>query len=324
MSCFTDTLPPSQADLLWDNVQFLGDPEPGEEEEEDESPQVFLLSGWGEPGSAISDTTDEQRRRQWTCWVAAHRTRYLPSEEGSDMPRRKLIIVEFELESDLFNPLYPTSGTPTNSDSSSPIPRTRSGAGSSGSSNTQQTGRDKWAFSSDGTTPSDSTPQQQGERADTVATLPQPGEMVERTEEEWVPSAEAIINSTTSRSRPLRSLERMRRFNRNNVNSERSLVAGHRNMGHGVGTMDVFTVLQEINEQLRKALDLLQLLEIVVGIVKDLTQFHRVLCYQFDDAWNGQVVAELVDWGQTRDLYQGLHFPAADIPAQVRLPSSTL
>ena len=39
---------------------------------------------------------------------------------------------------------------------------------------------------------------------------------------------------------------------------------------------------------------------------------------QFDENWNGQVVAELVDYKQTRDLYRGLHFPASDIPAQAR------
>ena len=39
---------------------------------------------------------------------------------------------------------------------------------------------------------------------------------------------------------------------------------------------------------------------------------------QFDEEWNGQVVAELVDWTATKDLYRGLHFPASDIPAQAR------
>ena len=58
-------------------------------------------------------------------------------------------------------------------------------------------------------------------------------------------------------------------------------------------------------------------LKVVVGVIKDLTQFHRVLVYQFDELWNGQVVAELVDWKQTHELYRGLHFPASDIPAQV-------
>jgi light-regulated signal transduction histidine kinase (bacteriophytochrome) len=82
--------------------------------------------------------------------------------------------------------------------------------------------------------------------------------------------------------------------------------------------MDVFAVMAQINEQLGDAPDLPAFLQIVVGVIKDLSQFHRVLVYQFDDVWNGQVVAELVDWSKTRDLYRGLHFPAADIPAQVR------
>ena len=40
--------------------------------------------------------------------------------------------------------------------------------------------------------------------------------------------------------------------------------------------------------------------------------------YQFDDSWNGQTVAELVDWSKTHDLYMGLNFPASDIPKQAR------
>ena len=82
--------------------------------------------------------------------------------------------------------------------------------------------------------------------------------------------------------------------------------------------MDVFAVMAQINEQLGAAADLEGFLRVVVGIIKDLTQFHRVLVYQFDENWNGQTVAELVDWTMTHDLYRGLHFPAADIPAQAR------
>ena len=75
--------------------------------------------------------------------------------------------------------------------------------------------------------------------------------------------------------------------------------------------------MAQINEQLGSAPDLDTFLKIVVGVIKDLTQFHRVLVYQFDEMWNGKVVAELVDWSQSHDLYRGLHFPAGDIPAQV-------
>ncbi len=43
--------------------------------------------------------------------------------------------------------------------------------------------------------------------------------------------------------------------------------------------MDALTVFSQINEQLSKALGLTRLLETVVGVVKDLTQFHHVLVY---------------------------------------------
>ena len=83
--------------------------------------------------------------------------------------------------------------------------------------------------------------------------------------------------------------------------------------------MDVFSVMAQVNEQLGAANDLESFYNVIVGVIKDLTQFHRVLVYQFDEVWNGKVVAELVDWNQTHDLYRGLHFPATDIPAQVWL-----
>ena len=82
--------------------------------------------------------------------------------------------------------------------------------------------------------------------------------------------------------------------------------------------MDVFTVISQINEQLGAANDLETFLKVAVGVIKDLTQFHRVLIYQFDESFNGQVVSELVDWSQTHDLYRGLHFPKGDIPQQAR------
>lgn len=93
--------------------------------------------------------------------------------------------------------------------------------------------------------------------------------------------------------------------------------ARNRRGGGAVGMMDVFAVMAQMNEQLGAAPDLDSFLQVIVGIIKDLTQFHRVLVYQFDEAWNGKVVAELVDWTMTHDLFKGLHFPAQDIPAQV-------
>jgi hypothetical protein len=156
-------------------------------------------------------------------------------------------------------------------------------------------------------------------------------------DETWYPNAEDVLESTTSYSKPLRALERMRRMNRTEGSFRRSGPGsgisgsdgsgGSRRGGRGrarrgrqagIGTMDIFAVLAQVNDQLSSAPNLEAFLKVVVGVIKDLTQFHRVLVYQFDESWNGQVVAELVDWRQTHDLYKGLHFPAADIPAQAR------
>jgi hypothetical protein len=38
---------PLPSQHLWDNSQFLGDPNLEEEDDEDEHPQIFLLSGMG-------------------------------------------------------------------------------------------------------------------------------------------------------------------------------------------------------------------------------------------------------------------------------------
>lgn len=70
--------------------------------------------------------------------------------------------------------------------------------------------------------------------------------------------------------------------------------------------------------QLSSAPDLDTFLKVAVGILKELTGFHRVMIYKFDENWNGQVVTELVDSSATKDLYKGLNFPASDIPKQAR------
>lgn len=84
------------------------------------------------------------------------------------------------------------------------------------------------------------------------------------------------------------------------------------------GAMQVFDIMSQVQEQLASASNLDTFLKILVGIVKELTGFHRVMIYQFDQSHNGKVVAELVDKAMTRDLYMGLHFPASDIPRQAR------
>ncbi|MGM0553689.1 MAG: diguanylate cyclase [Pseudomonadota bacterium] len=58
------------------------------------------------------------------------------------------------------------------------------------------------------------------------------------------------------------------------------------------------------------------LLQALTAQVRELAGYDRVLVYQFDEDWNGSVVAESLAAGV--DSYLGHHFPASDIPAQVR------
>lgn len=50
--------------------------------------------------------------------------------------------------------------------------------------------------------------------------------------------------------------------------------------------------------------------------VHEISQFDRVMVYQFDEAFNGHVIAQISD--QLKENYLGHHFPASDIPAQAR------
>lgn len=364
LQCFSHILPKSQDDALRDNIDYLPDPGYDSSDLLDEGPQVFLLSGYGEPGSDDSDDVPTSRtinrRREWTCWVAAHR----PAQKGWDkkdklgrpVPPPNLIILEFELERDIYNPLYPPPVSEYESEVSSPA--SGSVSGTTGSTATVDTGSygnasagetSRVSKSTGASTETDGTP---GPRAEdrstdagpTVQTLSSEDGTARRKRvrnqlmglegQDMDVDPAHILESTTSHARPLRALERMRRMTRNaitdgdNLSDTENVMGGNnaprrrtRRKGPGsggVGTMDVFAVLAQINDQLGSAPDLETFLKVVVGVIKDLTQFHRCLVYSFDAQWNGQVVAELVDWSKTHDLYKGLMFPMTDIPAQAR------
>ncbi|CCU78614.1 cyanobacterial phytochrome B [Blumeria hordei DH14] len=82
--------------------------------------------------------------------------------------------------------------------------------------------------------------------------------------------------------------------------------------------MNVYNLVSQVQQQLDSAETLENFLKILVGVVKELTSFHRVMVYKFDSLFNGRVISELVDPRATRDLYKGLNFPASDIPPQAR------
>ncbi|KAH8077263.1 hypothetical protein BXZ70DRAFT_962911 [Cristinia sonorae] len=363
LDCFSQILSQQEADQLFDNVSYLSDAALTSEEQA-ENLHVFMLNGYGEPGTALPEerSNDPQQRRSWTCWCAAHRPEPSPSIDpnSSTAKESNLIILEFELERDTFNPLYPPPVPDNNSSPLSGLSSRSEGSGvrsddsgvtsdGSGSgiasdssgrtlvSNHTDDSRVSETSGSDGDLPNSSSA-----TANSLVTTSRSSTSNSSVdgEAEWVPSPEDILESTTSRARPLLALERLRR-NRRLAESVASYGSGsqtdpgtavrggtrparggagrnRRGGGGGVGMMDVFAVMAQMNEQLGAAPDLETFLKVVAGVVKDLTQFHRVLVYQFDELWNGKVVAELVDWDQTHDLFHGLHFPATDIPAQAR------
>jgi light-regulated signal transduction histidine kinase (bacteriophytochrome) len=83
-------------------------------------------------------------------------------------------------------------------------------------------------------------------------------------------------------------------------------------------TIEVVNVMSQIQQQLSATQTTQGLLDAIVGVISELTEFHRCMVYQFDEAYNGTVVAELATPQASSDVYRGLHFPASDIPKQAR------
>lgn len=105
----------------------------------------------------------------------------------------------------------------------------------------------------------------------------------------YSPTAEEYAESTINLSKPLRVLR------------------GARARKGGAAAMEVYSVMSQVQEQLANAPNLDTFLKVLVGVVKELTGFNRIMIYQFDQAWNGKVVTELCDTKATRDLYKGLN-----------------
>ena len=83
-------------------------------------------------------------------------------------------------------------------------------------------------------------------------------------------------------------------------------------------TMKVLSVMSQIQRQLSAASSVQDLLDIIVEVVHELTAFHRCMIYQFDQSFNGKVVAELVNPHASSDFYKDLHFRATEISKQAR------
>lgn len=112
---------------------------------------------------------------------------------------------------------------------------------------------------------------------------------------------EIRLMSITSGSEPLRVLEIARRREQKIMSS-----------------MDMFNAMTQAQQQLASSTSVQSVMDRVVGLISELSGFHRVMFYRFDSEMNGCVEAELVDPHASSDIFRGLHFPASDIPQQAR------
>ncbi len=84
----------------------------------------------------------------------------------------------------------------------------------------------------------------------------------------------------------------------------------------GLSFSAVYRQIKAAVEEIGSASELDQMYRIVTHHVKVISGYQRIMIYQFDADWNGEVVAEACEPHQQPFL--GLHYPASDIPAQAR------
>jgi light-regulated signal transduction histidine kinase (bacteriophytochrome) len=82
--------------------------------------------------------------------------------------------------------------------------------------------------------------------------------------------------------------------------------------------MDTLNTLSRVQDRLATASDIKSLLEVAVDIAKDLTGFHRVMIYQFDQDFNARVVTEHADTKATTGAYLGRTFAASEFTRESR------
>ena len=80
--------------------------------------------------------------------------------------------------------------------------------------------------------------------------------------------------------------------------------------------LSMFPVVDTFVTRLQQARSIETLCRLAVDEVQRLTQFGRVLAYTFDAEGHGNVISEVVAPGYSS--YEGLRFPASDIPEQAR------
>lgn len=80
--------------------------------------------------------------------------------------------------------------------------------------------------------------------------------------------------------------------------------------------VDIYQRYKQIVQILSRAKDKHQVCKIVARELRKWSGFDKVMIYQFDENWNGTVLAESAEDGM--ELYYGFTFPASDIPKPAR------
>ncbi|KAF3032545.1 Light-sensor Protein kinase [Didymella heteroderae] len=84
--------------------------------------------------------------------------------------------------------------------------------------------------------------------------------------------------------------------------------------------MDTLNTLSRVEDRLATAPNVVSLLEIAVKTVKELTGFHRVMVYQFDQEFNARVVVEHADVKAPKGPYIGRTFAASEFTREFEEP----
>ena len=80
--------------------------------------------------------------------------------------------------------------------------------------------------------------------------------------------------------------------------------------------LSVYQDIKYVMAAIEQGTDIRELCQQVIAALKRLSGFDKIMIYQFDEYWNGDVIAEVMEDGM--DSYLGLKFPASDVPQQAR------
>jgi PAS domain S-box-containing protein len=98
--------------------------------------------------------------------------------------------------------------------------------------------------------------------------------------------------------------------------SEKNLILENEEAIDNFKYTDYYSAANRLMEDMKKSKNLGELSNILIEHIRQITRYDRVMVYEFDEDWNGEVIAE----NRKKELYSflGQHFPASDIPVQAR------